>query len=191
MSAHLGAVYSTLAVALSVVATVGALAVAAFTTRQISRQTARLGELQAAVRNVPPEPQSFDIFLTHAHEDAKVAHALAEALREQGFSVWDADNELQIGDSLVGRVADGMARSRHGLLLISPAFMRAPWPRQEFRILRELAGEGRTDLLPVWVGVSERDVRRFSSQLADTVAIQAEGQTPEQIAGKIAAKIDR
>lgn len=55
-------------------------------------------------------------------------------------------------------------------------------PKRELRGL--VAGEiaGQTVIIPIWLGVSEHEVRAFSPPLADTIAVKTSGITAEQVA---------
>jgi hypothetical protein len=175
------------------IATAGALsaiASAAWATRANARLVKRVKELEAAVRVVPlSSSPSFDVFLAHASSDAGLAHELSDALQDRGLRVWDADHALMIGDNLVQRVADGLARSDHGVVLISRAFMEAQWPQRELRVLSTLDREGRSRILPIWVDVDARDVSRFSPQLVDKLALRTQDRTVDEMAGLIAEAI--
>lgn len=114
-----------------------------------------------------------DVFISHAGEDKEaVARPLAEALKRLGLSVWFDEYELLVGDRLSTTIDRGLATSRFGVVIISPAFMRKPWPQRELAALvaRETS-EGETVILPVWHEVSKEQVLAFSPPLADVVAI--------------------
>ena len=67
----------------------------------------------------------FDVFISHATEDKEeVARPLAVALDAEGLRVWYDEFELKIGDSLHRKIDNGIARSRFGVVIISPSFFR-------------------------------------------------------------------
>jgi TIR domain len=119
--------------------------------------------------SVTPE---WDLFIAHASEDKDgFVRPLAGHLEELGVRVWFDEFELQPGDSLVGTIDRGLANSACGLLIISKAFLRKPWPEYERRglITRELAGDH--VVIPVWRDVDHSEVAAFSPPLADKFAI--------------------
>ena len=58
------------------------------------------------------------------------------------------------------------------MVIISPAFIRKPWPQRELSALvaREMAGD-ESVILPVWHDVTREQVREFSLPLADVLAV--------------------
>lgn len=116
-----------------------------------------------------------DVFISHAGEDKDaIARPLADELRARGRSVWFAEYELLVGDSLSRRIDEGLASSTVGVVILSHDFFRKEWPRRELDALntRRMAGEANV-IVPVWHGVTVDDVRTFSLPLADVVAANA------------------
>lgn len=47
------------------------------------------------------------------------------------------DHELMLGDSLNGKIDEGLAQSRFGVVILSPAFLNEThWPKKELSGLR-------------------------------------------------------
>src|SRR5215469_7603095 len=115
----------------------------------------------------------FDVFISHASEDkTDIARPLAQALREQGLSVWIDEFELHIGDSIRHSIDEGLSGARFGVVILSPNFLQKSWPRRKLDALVTREGEGGKNLvLPIWHKVSVEDVARFSPTLADRVAV--------------------
>src|SRR5262245_16145823 len=93
---------------------------------------------------------TWDVFISHASEDKdSFVRPLAVALQSLGVSVWYDEFSLRVGDSLSRSIDYGLANSSHGLVVISPALIRKPWPEYELRglVAREI-GEDRI-ILPV------------------------------------------
>ena len=71
----------------------------------------------------------YDVFVSHATEDKEeVARPIANALTEAGLRVWYDEFELRIGDSLRRKIDHGLARSRFGIVVLSPSFFAKKWP---------------------------------------------------------------
>jgi Domain of unknown function (DUF1883)/TIR domain len=131
--------------------------------------------------------QTWDVFLSHAGEDkAAVALPLRRALAARGITVWLDTNEMKVGQSLRRRIDQGISASRFGVVVLSKPFFAKGWTNHELDglITRTLAGE--QSLLPIWHGVSDLDVRRYSASLADKVALSTDEMGIEEIADRIA-----
>ena len=132
----------------------------------------------------------FDVFISHASEDKDgFVRPLATALNALGVSVWYDEFSLRLGDSISQSIDLGIARSRHGLVIISRAFIEKPWPEYELRglVTREIAGSG--TILPIWHGVTHKNVVSFSPSLADKLALRTSESTAADIAVQILAVV--
>lgn len=118
----------------------------------------------------------FDVFVSHASEDKdSFVRPLVEALTGEALTVWYDETELVPGCSLVETIERGLARSRFGVLILSHAFFAKRWPRKELNALTARAmATGESVLLPVWLGVTEADVRGYAPLLADVFAIRGD-----------------
>jgi hypothetical protein len=70
-------------------------------------------------------PDLRDVFLCHAWDDrsgaAKELHDLLESL---GVSVWFSEKDVLLGSSLLREIDKGLAKSRVGIVLVTPALLR-------------------------------------------------------------------
>ena len=132
----------------------------------------------------------FDVFISHAAEDKEaVARPLAIALDAQGLQVWYDEFELKIGDSLRRKIDNGVARSRFGVVIISPSFFAKGWPQYELDGLVTKAVTGEQALLPLWHNVTKAEVIEHSPSLADKVARSTSQFMIDEIAAEIAEVI--
>ena len=77
------------------------------------------------------EAAAYDAFISHASEDKDLVRPLATILREMGFAIWYDEFELRVGDSLRRSIDRGLAGSRVGVVVLSPAFFAKNWPQYE------------------------------------------------------------
>jgi hypothetical protein len=127
--------------------------------------------------------EGWDLFISHASEDKNVlAKPLSAALSAFGLRVWYDEFTLTLGDSLSRSIDKGLASSKYGAVILSPAFFAKRWPEYELRGLtaREL-GEEKV-ILPIWHNVTRTDVLQFSPPLADKFALLSSGKTPLELA---------
>ena len=61
------------------------------------------------------------IFLSHSHRDKPFARRLAADLRHAGHMVWIDEAEIQIGDSLIEKIRDGIDRVEFVAAILSSA----------------------------------------------------------------------
>ncbi|KAB2850601.1 MAG: DUF1883 domain-containing protein [Hyphomicrobiaceae bacterium] len=95
--------------------------------------------------------------------------------------------ELRIGDSLRRRIDHGLARSRFGVVIISPAFLAKNWTQYELDglVTREMHG-GTQVILPIWHGISKDEIIKQSPTLADKLALRSSDATVAEMAAEIA-----
>lgn len=66
-----------------------------------------------------------DVFLCHAWDDRKgPAKELHDFLELRGVSVWFSEKDVALGTSLLREIDKGLAKSRVGIVLVTPAFLR-------------------------------------------------------------------
>lgn len=133
----------------------------------------------------------FDVFVCHASEDKLPFVAeLARLLQTEHVAVWYDDFSLQVGDSIPEKIDEGLRRSRFGIVVLSDAFFRRPWPRAEMDSLLALEGaDGQKRILPIWLNVSHAQVSMYSSLLGARLGIATDGMDPEAVARRIADRV--
>jgi len=81
-----------------------------------------------------------DVFISHAFEDkASIARPLTDALIRAGFSVWFDEYELKIGDSLRGKIDEGLKNSHYGIVILSKYFFS---PRRVWLFCHDASNPG-------------------------------------------------
>lgn len=76
--------------------------------------------------------KKWDIFISHATEDKPdVVEPLAKMLTAKGIKVWMDKTEIKVGDSLRGKIEEGLANSRFGVVILSQAFFAKHWTKKE------------------------------------------------------------
>lgn len=116
----------------------------------------------------------WDVFISYASEDKAWVSQLATKLEQSGVRVWIDQTALTLGDSLRQSIDHGLAHSRYGAIILSKAFFRKSWPQYELDglVTKEMAS-GKT-ILPIWHGVSQKEVAEYSLSLANKVAISTD-----------------
>ena len=69
-------------------------------------------------------PDRRDVFLCHAWNDRKEsAKDLHDLLEARGVSVWFSEKDVLLGTSLMREIDKGLAKSRIGIVLVTPALL--------------------------------------------------------------------
>ncbi len=157
----------------------------------IQQNTPQLRTIAENLATVPHEAEDdgreYDVFISHATEDREsVVGPLAHALEQHGLSVWYDKFVLRVGDSLRRKIDEGIARSRFGIVVLSPSFFRKDWPQYELDGLVTMSVSNKQILLPIWHGLSKDDVIQRSPSLADKIALRTADYTIGEIAEEIA-----
>jgi hypothetical protein len=134
--------------------------------------------------------EHWDAFVSHAWEDKDAfVRPLVEALGRLGVSLWYDEVSLRLGDSLSGSIDRGIAKSRNGIAVVSPAFLQKKWPEAELHALMTRRVEDKLKLIPIWHNVGRAEVVAFSPMLADLMALQTAGRTAQDVALAVLAEI--
>ena len=126
------------------------------------------------------------MFLCHAWDDrqgsAKELHDLLEA---RGVRVWFSEKDVLLGASLLREIDKGLAKSRVGIVLVTPA------------LLSRLAGEGIADkelsallardlLVPIVHDTTYEDLRGVSPLLGSRSGLSTAEEPMVNVAAKLA-----
>jgi hypothetical protein len=155
-------------------------------TQKLALRIQLLDDLLGTQSTTVAPKHEYDVFISHASEDKKtLVSQLAEELRDLQLQVWYDEFELVAGDSLRRSIDHGIARSRCGLVILSPAFFKKNWTQYELDGLVSCHVNGGQKIIPVWFNVGYEDILRFSPSLADKVAIDTSGLGIQDIALKV------
>lgn len=142
------------------------------------RKTVELRALQ--------QPGLYDVFLCHAWDDRRgVAAELCGLLEAQGVSVWFSEKDILLGQPFLREIDRGLAKSRTGLVLVTPAFLK----RVDLRGVsdKELSQLLARDLLiPVVHETTYDELREVSPLLASRNGLDTADDSIADVAVKIA-----
>lgn len=137
----------------------------------------------------PSGTGEYDVFVSHASEDKDFAAPLASALTAAGMKVWYDEYILSIGDSLRQKIDTGLARSRFGIVVISPHFLRKNWTQYELDGLHARQMTGERIILPVWHRITRDEIIEHAPSLADILSLSSASQSLEEIVKEIGRKV--
>lgn len=90
------------------------------------------------------------VFLSHSHQDKPFCRQLAADLRRAGHAVWIDEAEINIGDSLIDKIAAGLGQVDFVAAVLSVSSVQSAWVAKELEIAsnREI-DERRVVVLPL------------------------------------------
>jgi len=131
-------------------------------------------------------PDLRDVFLCHAWDDRSgAAKELHDLLESSGVSVWFSEKDVALGSSLLREIDTGLAKSRVGIVLVTPALLR----RVEGAGIaeKELSALLARDLLvPVVHNTTYEALRDVSPLLGSRSGLNTSEDTMADVAGKLA-----
>jgi hypothetical protein len=97
-------------------------------------------------------PTEKTVFLCHSSADKGIVRMVNDDLRRLGATTWLDENNIKVGDSLVGKISDGLKTSQFMAVFLSPESVKSLWTKKEWQsyLSRQLAGSSVT-ILPVLV----------------------------------------
>ncbi|MFG1928853.1 toll/interleukin-1 receptor domain-containing protein [Cryptosporangium sp. NPDC048952] len=103
-----------------------------------SDEVATLDRYRRKVEAVGPRTEYYDLFVCRAWDDRrKTATDLHNLLETEGVSVWFSEKDIILGQPFMREIDKGLAKTRIGLVLITPAFLRrvesGGYPRRNSR----------------------------------------------------------
>ncbi len=111
------------------------------------------------------------VFISHRGADQDAAERLARELRNRGHVVWLDAWKINIGDSTIERINDGLSGSSYLVLCYSDAGSTSPWMSREWMstLARQLSG-AQVRLLPVRLSGGSPPVILADLKYTDLVA---------------------
>jgi hypothetical protein len=113
------------------------------------------------------------LFLSHASEDKNYVRQLADRLVAEGFEVWLDERNMTLGDSLLGKINEGLLESDYGVVVLSPTFFGKKWTRVELGALMALETKTKKMILPIWKDLSAVEITDLMPTMADYLSVSA------------------
>ncbi len=135
-------------------------------------------------------PDLRDIFLCHAWDDRREsAKELHDLLEESGVSVWFSEKDVMLGSSLLREIDKGLAKSRVGIVLVTPNFIDRV--RNEGIAEKELSALLARDLLvPIVHNTTFERLREVSPLLGSRSGLDTKEESMYKIALKLAELVE-
>ncbi|MDZ4849721.1 MAG: SAV_2336 N-terminal domain-related protein [Pirellulaceae bacterium] len=133
--------------------------------------------------------REFDVFICHASSDKeRIVLPIVEACTRIGVRCWFDAHEIQWGEDIAARVADGLQKSRFVLVVVSENSRGKGWPIKEIGIaIDSEINAGNVKVLPLYVG-DRTSLTREVPILANKLAIDW-NNNPDEIAAAIQQRL--
>ena len=131
-------------------------------------------------------PEKYDLFLCHAWDDRKgAAKELCDKLIAKGVSVWFSEKDLPLGSTMLREIDTGLAKSRAGIVLVTPAFLKRV--ENEGVADKELSALLAKDrLVPIVHDTTYDALRDVSPLLGSRSGLDTNEDSMDEIASKLA-----
>jgi len=131
-------------------------------------------------------PDLRDVFLCHAWDDRKdAAKELHDLLISNGVSVWFSEKDVLLGSSLLREIDKGLAKSRVGIVLVTPSFIKRV--KGEGIADKELSALLARDLLvPIVHNTTYDELREVSPLLGSRSGLSTAEESMADLVAKLA-----
>jgi len=145
-----------------------------------------LTPIRESIEKLASLPDPRDVFLCHAWDDrGGAAKELHDLLESRGVKVWFSEKDVGLGVPLLRAIDKGLANSRVGIVLVTPALLRC-LPAEgiaDKELSALLAGER---LVPVVHGTTYEALREVSPLLASRSGLSTTEAPMADVAAKLA-----
>lgn len=136
------------------------------------------------------EPDLRDAFLCHAWDDRQgAAKQLYDYLESAGVKVWFSEKDLGLGVPMMRAIDKGLANSRIGLVLVTPAMLER-LPKESVADKELSALLAGNQLIPIVHNTSYKALRNVSPLLASRTGLDTSEDSMQIVAKKIAELVD-
>ncbi len=145
-----------------------------------------LTPVRNSVENLAKLPELRDMFLCHAWDDRLgAAKDLHDLLESRGVSVWFSEKDVGLGVPLLRAIDKGLANSRIGIVLVTPALLRRI-PAEGIADKELSALLARERLIPIVHETTYEALREVSPLLGSRTGLSTAEETMADVAAKLA-----
>jgi len=98
--------------------------------KSVRAKTAKPRPHNKARAQPPEKPAAAPIFISYSHKDSRYAHALTEALKRSGLSVWK-DDEIDYGAQWSRVIEEHLDGCSAFIIILTPDSRRSAWVQNE------------------------------------------------------------
>jgi hypothetical protein len=145
-----------------------------------------LTPIRRTVESRATQPELRDVFLCHAWDDRQgAAKELHDLLESRGVSVWFSEKDVGLGVPLMRAIDKGLANSRIGLVLVTPALLLR-LPKEGIADKELSALLARDQLVPIVHNTTYEALREVSPLLGSRSGLSTAEESMADVAAKLA-----
>jgi hypothetical protein len=149
-------------------------------------QVRALTPVRESIESLAKQPDLRDVFLCHAWDDRQgAAKQLHDLLEANGVSVWFSEKDVGLGVPLLRAIDKGLANSRVGIVLVTPALLRR-LPAEGIADKELSALLARERLVPIVHETTYEALREISPLLGSRSGLSTSEESMSAIATKLA-----
>jgi hypothetical protein len=106
-------------------------------------------------------PNKIKLFLCHDSTDKEYVEKVYGELLWKSFDPWLDKAKLELGDSLIEKISDGLNKADFAIIFISKHFLsNDKWVKYELHsLITKQVSENRKVIFPIWVDIDESDLK--------------------------------
>jgi hypothetical protein len=145
-----------------------------------------LTPVRETIEHLPVQPDRRDVFLCHAWDDRQgAAKQLHDLLEAAGVKVWFSEKDVGLGVPLLRTIDKGLANSRVGIVLVTPALLRR-LPNEGIADKELSALLARDRLIPIVHETTYEALRDVSPLLGSRTGLDTAEDSMTVVAAKLA-----
>lgn len=104
-----------------------------------------------------------DFFISYAHADENIyINPLIRTLEKNGISFWLDKKEIDVGDSIILKINEGLRKSRYVLLCLSKNYIKSKWAELEMNSIIALqVSQGIKKVIPIIFNSKEEVLNKY------------------------------
>lgn len=153
--------------------------------RELTNQLSAKPIIPERIHTYVESDEEYDVFVSHAWEDKEgFVDEFVEELEKLDIKVWYDKQRIKWGDSMRGRIDNGLKKSKFGIAVISLDYIADGkyWTKAELDGLFQLESINGKTLLPIWHNITKQQVINYSPIIANKKAMTTASMTAEEIA---------
>jgi hypothetical protein len=130
--------------------------------------------------------ERWELYIAHASEDKPYVESLVNNLKAAGVRVWYDKISIRWGDDIWESINNGLRKSDYVVVVLSQAFLaKKKWTEHELSAAFAMETVDQKRILPIWHGVSHKEVLEYSPALSQRRALSTADHSIQEIVNEV------